>query len=324
MISPYYIDLLIILALGLYLLDGYRRGFVFSLFELIGTLAALYLAGFLTAHVGSLLSRFIHLPDYLQAPVNFLIIWLIIQTLIAALSPLLYHRIPESVRHSTANKILGLIPAFFKGLVMIALILTLAVSFSFQAEAINRSRLGNPLVTITQREQVALFQRYSKQISELVPLLTNSGFIPKVENENESLQLKFKTTQVSVDQASEQKMFDLVNRERVKVGEAPLKPSAELTGLARIHAKDMLARGYFAHVNPDGKDPFDRMNDMHITYLTAGENLAFAPTVDIAHVGLMNSPGHRANILDKEFGHLGVGVIDAGVYGKMFVQEFTD
>jgi uncharacterized protein YkwD len=58
--------------------------------------------------------------------------------------------------------------------------------------------------------------------------------------------------------------------------------------------------------------------------LSAGENLAYAPSVAIAHEGLMNSPGHRENILRASFNKLGVGVIDAGVNGKMFCQEFTN
>jgi uncharacterized protein YkwD len=77
-------------------------------------------------------------------------------------------------------------------------------------------------------------------------------------------------------------------------------------------------------VNPDGKDPFARMEDAGIKFLVAGENLALAPNVDLAHEGLMNSPGHRANILTAEFGKVGIGCIDGGQYGKMFSQEFTD
>ena len=58
--------------------------------------------------------------------------------------------------------------------------------------------------------------------------------------------------------------------------------------------------------------------------IPTAENLALAPNVDIAHKGLMNSPGHRANILSPSFGRVGIGVIDGGGYGKMFAQEFAD
>ena len=66
------------------------------------------------------------------------------------------------------------------------------------------------------------------------------------------------------------------------------------------------------------------MSKRKIKFISAGENLAYAPTVEIAHQGLMNSPGHRENILRPSFGRVGIGVIDGGVYGKMFTQDFAD
>jgi uncharacterized protein YkwD len=86
----------------------------------------------------------------------------------------------------------------------------------------------------------------------------------------------------------------------------------------------MFQQGYFAHVDPDGTTPFDRMKRGGVTFRAAGENLALAPTVDVAHEGLMNSPGHRANILNPSFHRIGIGVADGGMHGKMFTQNFAD
>ena len=94
--------------------------------------------------------------------------------------------------------------------------------------------------------------------------------------------------------------------------------------MARRHSADMFARGYFAHDTPEGLDPFARMREAHVRYLTAGENLALAPTLLVAHSGLMNSPGHRANILHPQFGRLGIGIMDGGIRGLMVSQEFRD
>ncbi|KKR33669.1 MAG: hypothetical protein UT66_C0035G0002 [candidate division CPR2 bacterium GW2011_GWC1_39_9] len=142
--------------------------------------------------------------------------------------------------------------------------------------------------------------------------------------ENERIELNFKTTAVTVDASSEDEMLKLVNGERTKRGIKPLSMENSLRFLARAHSRDMLAKGYFAHINPENKDPFDRMETAGINYEYAGENLALAPTVDLAHEGLMNSEGHKANILDPNFGKVGIGCIDAGPYGKMFSQEFTE
>jgi uncharacterized protein YkwD len=86
----------------------------------------------------------------------------------------------------------------------------------------------------------------------------------------------------------------------------------------------MFVRGYFGHITPDGISPFDRLLAAHIDFLVAGENIALAPTLTIAHEGLMNSPGHRANILDTQYGRIGIGIVDGGKYGIMITQMFKN
>jgi uncharacterized protein YkwD len=86
----------------------------------------------------------------------------------------------------------------------------------------------------------------------------------------------------------------------------------------------MLKKGYFSHISLNYKTPFDRIKEAGINYKTAGENLAFAQSVKIAHTGLMNSPGHKANILNPKFGKIGIGILDAGIHGIMVTQNFKD
>jgi uncharacterized protein YkwD len=94
--------------------------------------------------------------------------------------------------------------------------------------------------------------------------------------------------------------------------------------VARAYSTKMLAEGFFSHVDRQGNTPFDRMTAGDVEYKSAGENLALAPTLLMAHQGLMNSPGHRANILKAEYGTVGIGIIDAGAHGLMVTQNFTD
>jgi uncharacterized protein YkwD len=122
----------------------------------------------------------------------------------------------------------------------------------------------------------------------------------------------------------EEQMLALVNKERTERGLKPLKADPELIPVARAHSNDMFVRGYFAHLNPDGKNPFQRMKEANISFNTAGENLALAQTVEIAHNNLMNSPGHKANILNPSFGRVGIGILDGGFHGLMISQEFRD
>ncbi|NPV74079.1 MAG: sporulation protein [Pelotomaculum sp.] len=123
--------------------------------------------------------------------------------------------------------------------------------------------------------------------------------------------------------ADEQKMFDLVNQERAKAGLSPLQIDMNLVKLARMKAQDMIDRGYFGHNSPTYGSPFDMMKAYGVRYSYAGENLAGAPTVESAHSSLMNSSGHRANILNANYTKAGIGVVSGGPYGKMFVQMFT-
>lgn len=122
----------------------------------------------------------------------------------------------------------------------------------------------------------------------------------------------------------EQRMIDLVNSYRVKNGAAPLAATAGLTSAARLKASDMIKLNYFSHTSPTYGSPFDLMKMQGITYGFAGENLAGAGTVEIAHKNLVNSPGHRENLLNRNYKKIGVGIVSGGPYGKMFVQLFTD
>jgi uncharacterized protein YkwD len=116
----------------------------------------------------------------------------------------------------------------------------------------------------------------------------------------------------------------MINEERAKEKLKPLVFDPELVVVARAHSDDMFKRGYFAHINPEGKNPFDRMKDAHVRFMTAGENLALAQTLEIAHKNLMHSPGHRANIMNPAFGRVGIGIMDGGFYGLMISQEFRE
>ncbi|KYG32392.1 CAP domain-containing protein [Alkalihalobacillus trypoxylicola] len=120
----------------------------------------------------------------------------------------------------------------------------------------------------------------------------------------------------------EQEMVNLVNQERQQRGLAPLTINNELTKVARVKAQDMIDNNYFDHQSPTYGSPFDMLNHFGISYRTAGENLAGNQSVGAAHQALMNSQGHRENILNSNYTEVGIGVIDGGRYGKMFVQLF--
>ncbi len=119
-----------------------------------------------------------------------------------------------------------------------------------------------------------------------------------------------------------EKMLELVNAERAKVGAPALTLDSEVMRVAQFKAQDMVDRNYFSHNSPTYGSPFDMLKSFGVSYRTAGENLAGNISVERAHTSLMNSEGHRRNILNANYNRVGIGIVDSPKYGKIYVQMF--
>ncbi len=121
----------------------------------------------------------------------------------------------------------------------------------------------------------------------------------------------------------EQEVVKLVNAEREKAGLSPMKEDWELSRVAQYKSQDMLDKKYFDHTSPTYGTPFTMMKNFGITYKSAGENIAKGQRSAAEVVtAWMNSEGHRANIMSKNFTHIGVGYVAEGNYWtQMFVQK---
>ncbi|MEU8651560.1 sigma-70 family RNA polymerase sigma factor [Streptomyces sp. NPDC048737] len=114
----------------------------------------------------------------------------------------------------------------------------------------------------------------------------------------------------------------LVNEERAAAGCGPLTDDAKLRDAAQGHSEDMAARGFFDHTDPDGGDPGKRITAAGYRWSTYGENIAKGQqTAESVMTSWMNSPGHRANILNCAFKNIGVGIHD-GSGGPWWTQNF--
>ncbi|MFD1657169.1 CAP domain-containing protein [Streptomyces caeni] len=115
----------------------------------------------------------------------------------------------------------------------------------------------------------------------------------------------------------------LTNAERAAAGLPPLAADPVLTAAAQAHCDDMVARGFYAHTSPDGREPWDRAAAAGSRHRTVGENIACGQRTPAEVVrGWMDSPGHRANILKPAFTHLGVGFAGGGRAGTYWTQLF--
>jgi uncharacterized protein YkwD len=128
------------------------------------------------------------------------------------------------------------------------------------------------------------------------------------------------SSDIKVDSEAEGQLLAMVNKERIDRGIKALRAHQIVREVARRHSADMYKRGYFCHASPDGLDPFERMSK-GVIFDRAGENLALAPTIEMVHRGLMNSPKHKENILRTGFTDLGIGVY-RGPSGLMVTQNF--
>ncbi|MDR5658792.1 CAP domain-containing protein [Serpentinicella sp. ANB-PHB4] len=120
----------------------------------------------------------------------------------------------------------------------------------------------------------------------------------------------------------ESQMVELVNQERERNNLPALEVDLDVTRVARVKSQDMVDHDYFSHNSPTYGSPFDMLDDFGISYLHAGENLAGNNNVQNAHTSLMNSSGHRRNILSPDFTHIGIGVKPSPRYGYVYTQMF--
>ena len=108
--------------------------------------------------------------------------------------------------------------------------------------------------------------------------------------------------------AIENKVVELVNRQRVNAGLIPLTVNWQLSRVARYKSDDMAIKGYFSHTSPTYGSPFKMMEDFGLRFSSAGENIAYGQTTPEQVMNAwMNSPGHKANILSPNFTEIGVG-----------------
>jgi uncharacterized protein YkwD/uncharacterized membrane protein required for colicin V production len=315
------IDGLVLIVLLLFAWQGYRTGGLARLAGLAVMAVSVGVAWVLHRPVGDWFHWVTGLPRLAATAAGFLVPFLIIELMATVYAARQLRRLSPEVQKSWWNRLLGMVPALGEGTLLAAMGLTVALVWPSRAmprDAITSSLLGGRLVGVGTAVQTRVQESMGGAMQDLLTFRTVRP------GSNERVTLPFRTTNAEPDPEAEAAMLEVLNRERARRGLRPLRADERLRTSARAHARDMLRRGYFAHATPEGATPFDRMTAVGARYGTAGENLALAPTVEIAHTGLMKSPGHRENILRPEFGRVGIGALRAPPYGIMFTQNFAD
>ncbi len=316
-----WVDLIIILVLIFFIHQGFVNGFWSIFIDFVAFFGAL-LISLKTYNFGS---KFLESNFSLNRPLanalGYLIVAVISEIIISFGLTFLIKKLPQKILKNHITKYLGIALSLGQGILFIAFTLVLAISLPVNPAIktdISNSKIGGFILGKTTGMEKSVNNIFGGAINESLTYLTIE---PKSK---ESLPLDSKTQDLSIDEISEKEMLRLVNNERTSRGITALTLDTRLLEIARDYAKKMWQEHYFGHYDPEGRDVADRLHAANISFEIAGENLALAPTLQIAHTGLMNSTGHRENILEVRFGRVGIGVVDNVYYGKMFVQVFTN
>lgn len=314
-----WVDLVIIILLVYFVLEGIGRSLILELLDFASFLTAF----FISFRYYNLPARFFEsqfqIPHGLSLVMGFMAAWFISEVVFYLLVRIFFPKIPKL--KFLGAQTLSAIPSFLRGLVFVALALVLIATFPVQPslkKVVLDSRLGSLILKNAYALEQPVKNVFGGVTNDTLTFLT---IRPKT---NERVNLGFQTTEFSTDPESERAMIQLVNKERESRGLKSLVFDAKLTDVVRAHSADMFERGYFSHYSPEGETVADRATRAGVDFLVIGENLAYAPNVQLAHQGLMNSEGHKANILSSDYGKIGIGVIDGGVYGRMFTQVFSN
>jgi uncharacterized protein YkwD len=316
-----FIDALLAVIVLFGIWSGVRRGLVFATLHLVTLVTCFGLAFIGYPFAAKWLQQAWPATGVWAAPIGFVVTFVLAELVLGTLANRIAHGFPLKLHRNPVNRILGLAPGAVNGLINATLVSMILVSAPIHEDvttAARESAAANLLAQPAEWVEAQLTPIFDPAIRRALQAIT----VPP--DPHTSIALHFKVTDASPRPDLEARMLEMVNEERAKQGLKSLKADPEMLEVARAHSRDMLARGYFAHVAPDGKDLEQRVRKANVRFLVAGENLALAPTLARAHDGLMNSPGHRANILRAQFGRVGIGVLDGGRYGLMITQNFRN
>jgi uncharacterized protein YkwD len=318
-LSPVDIAVFVVIVVVAYF--GYRAGFVATTYSLASWILAFAAGIAFQGPATGAVRAFAAVPQPIAVTLAFVLVILVAESIFAAAAYFALPRVLGAVRAGPlgrVDRILGIVPATVRGMFLVAVavlaIETLPLNSEIKA-AVESSATGRAVSAGLASYEPALAS-FAGQLGGTSLLVTKIG-----EDQTEALALPDDLA-VAPDPVAERQLFDLVNEERTPRGLAALVWDDRLVPVARAHSEEMFALKYFSHESPVNGSPFDRLKAAGITYTRAGENLAYAQSIAVAHRALMESPGHRENILRPEFTRIGIGVISAGVYGRMVTQLF--
>lgn len=322
-----FIDAGIVLYLVVHTWRGFASGLLYQLAALVRVAAAVILGLKLSTNAGAFIGTHVIWPEPLLNVAGFMAVFTIASIVISIVFAFtvfpaigLIDRIPGL---GLMDSITGAVLALLKAVVWLAVVLNLAVALPLSPvvrDSVLGSRFGSAIINASSAFVPQIQSLLGNQAQTALLTLT-----PETIGSNGDVLLHIPNQlALTTDAEAERTMFVFVNQQRQQHGLAPLRLDSQLAAVARAHSQDMFTRSYFSHNTPDGLTPFARMKTAGIQFTAAGENIAYAPNVTLADTGLIQSPEHRANILETHFTRIGIGVVNGGLFEEMFTQDFAN
>jgi uncharacterized membrane protein required for colicin V production len=320
------IDFLALLLLAYLLVRGWTRGFVREAFDLAGLIVGIILAFRLAPLVGALFTALFGFSEPVARLIGGSVVFFAVGAGAAIGTRLIEGRFRMPGLNGV-NRAGGASLAAAWGVFVATLVMTIGVILPMPptvAGHFDDSVVARTLTNPDGLPQDVFTDVAGDRIVEaMLKLRELVGDRKVVIGPGESLEIPpADPDDLERDRDAAEEIFEKVNASRVEAGLQPLRWSGDLADVAARHAREMYVEGYFAHESPRTGSVGDRLRAAGISYRLAGENLALAATPNEVHNGLMDSPGHRANILGREFATVGIAVI-RGPLGLMTVQVFT-
>jgi uncharacterized protein YkwD/uncharacterized membrane protein required for colicin V production len=317
------LDIVILFLIMTGVVMGIQRGFLRTSLDLIVLVTAAFAGARLYRPISNIFYSMFGAEgasiNALSLVLGALMILLLLNLLIAwTVTPhLLSLRISRPIR--VADNGFGVIPGLVYGLLFGAM-LTLTLGLVSIGDSVDRALADSDLA---RQIRSAATSATTGLARETAMDLADFTYIVVPEEETTYRVPPTGDSELIAEDGMEAELFELVNQERLERGLNTLEYDTSLVPVGRGHSQEMLELGYFSHVSPNTGTLGDRLNDAEVAYTSAGENLAYAPNVSIAHRGLMQSDGHRANILEPSWERIGIGILSAPDGTIMVTQLFA-
>src|SRR3989338_2462007 len=303
-----WIDLVFLILIAYFIYT--QRGFINTFLEALAFIFSLIFSYRFYAFFARILILNFSISKGIAQASGFFVAWFLAEIIFSVIVLRLLAKSFVRFQKNPINISLGVVAALIEASTIFLFFVSLVFAFPVRGQvkqALLDSKSGPFFINISRSVEKQIKSIFGDAVNETLNFLT----IKPQSNETVELGIKPEVKQLSYDTQSEITMFTEVNKERQQHGIKALIFDYQIRDVARDYAMEMFINGFFSHNSAvDGSTPADRADRANISYFVIGENLAFAPDVYVAHSGLINSEGHRANILSEDFAKVGIGVVD--------------